>query len=106
MIWHTLGIEPRSRNLHPTSIAIRPRTHNKKSSISKDKKYGAGMYSYFSLSEKSTSSGGDVVAKPVFLKVNTPVEVTIDSKQYRGLVRWCGFIDDADSTMAGLELVI
>ena len=28
VIWHTLGIEPQLRNLHSTSIAIRPRTHS------------------------------------------------------------------------------
>ena len=26
---HTLGIEPRSRNSHPTLIAIRPRSHER-----------------------------------------------------------------------------
>ena len=28
VIWYTLGIEPQLRNLHSTSIAIRPRTHS------------------------------------------------------------------------------
>ena len=51
----------------------------------------------------NTSSGGG--SKPINLKVNTPVEVTIGGKPYQGLVRWCGYIEDADNTMAGLELV-
>ena len=28
-IWHSLGIEPRSRNSHPTMSTTIPRTHNK-----------------------------------------------------------------------------
>ena len=56
------------------------------------------------------STSGDVgsqgLPKPVPLKVNTPVEVTIGGKTFQGLVRWCGYIEDTDNTMAGLELVI
>ena len=38
VIWHTMGIEPRSRNSHSTLITIRPRTHKSLFlSISKNK---------------------------------------------------------------------
>ncbi|XP_066927666.1 protein mono-ADP-ribosyltransferase PARP12-like [Clytia hemisphaerica] len=43
-------------------------------------------------------------SEPATLKVNTPVEVTIHSKQYRGIVRWCGFIEEMNNSMAGIEL--
>ncbi|XP_066927663.1 protein mono-ADP-ribosyltransferase PARP12-like isoform X2 [Clytia hemisphaerica] len=43
---------------------------------------------------------------PITLKVNTPVEVTIHSKQYRGIVRWCGFIEEMNNSMAGIELEV
>ena len=32
-VWHSLGIEPRSWNLHPTSSTISPRTHKGNSVI-------------------------------------------------------------------------
>ena len=60
---------------------------------------------------EASSPGADgankdsVTPTTVNLKTNTPVEVMIEGKQYQGLVRWCGFIDEVSTTMAGLELV-
>ena len=47
MNWHTLGIEPRSQNSHPTLIAIRPRTHTIDTSFWMDNHDGVPVLTSF-----------------------------------------------------------
>ena len=48
----------------------------------------------------------DELGAPTYLKVNSPVEVTIQLKKHCGIIKWIGDIPEMNCEMAGIELVL